>query len=368
MAHSPEQPKPAHDADLDHDGAPSPGGSGAAPHPPPELEPLSLSLLGRLFGVPLVIIGAIVGGAVVVVLLFGGPAQPERRSVDELLQVLDANSGERSFHMILPKEKELWQAALELSQRLQDGNGGVESARIALRLAGMVHDELAAIHKMPVGQAEDERRRELRRGRLLFMIHALGRTNTPDAVDPLMEIVRGGEEPFRSVAMQELGNLHNTAGARRAVDPIRSVLDSGGDARTMLTAATVLSVLAEPSDSAVIDALARAHVAAAGEVSWSAALALARLGSAKGKATLLDLLDRSFWESADRYEVGDASDRVRRYPLPPARVEALLIAAIDAASCLDDADLWGMIERVQSDRSLAVQGAATRALQRRPRG
>lgn len=335
---------------------------------PPELEPLSMSLMGRLFGVPLLIIASIVGGAVLVVLLFGGPVQPERRSVDDLLQVLDANSGERSFNMILPKEKELWQAALELSKRLQDSDGGPESVTVAKHLARMVHDELDAIHKMPVGRAGDQQRQELRRGRLLFMIHALGKTRTSEALEPLIDIVRRGQEPYLSIAMQQLGDLHEIHHSRSAIAAICAVLEAGGEARTALTATTVLSVLADENDVAVIEALVQTHLSSDGEVSWSAALALARLGSVKGKSTLLDLLDRSFWESSDRYEVSVASEQVRRYPLPPARVDELLIASIRAASNLDDPDLWGMIERIQSDRSLAVQGAATKAMAKRIRG
>ena len=49
--------------------------------------------MGRFFGVPLLIIATIVGGACAVVLLFGGPSSQPRRSVNELLQVLEGSSG-----------------------------------------------------------------------------------------------------------------------------------------------------------------------------------------------------------------------------------------------------------------------------------
>ena len=44
--------------------------------------------------------------------------------------------------------------------------------------------------------------------------------------------------------------------------------------------------------------------------------------------------------------------------MPPIRVEALLMAAMDAAANLQDDDLWGMIDRLKSDSSPAVRGKA----------
>ena len=67
----------------------------------PAIEPLTLPVIGRLFAVPLVIISLIVGGAVCVVLLFGGPATAPHRSIWELVQTLEANSGERSLGLLL---------------------------------------------------------------------------------------------------------------------------------------------------------------------------------------------------------------------------------------------------------------------------
>ena len=56
---------------------------------------------------------------------------------------------------------------------------------------------------------------------------------------------------------------------------------------------------------------------------------------------------------------------VGRYPLPPERIDATLIAAIDAASNLVDPDLWESIKKLQSDPSLAVRGKAAEVLAER---
>ncbi len=325
------------------------------------LEPISLSLMGRLFGVPLLIIGSIVGGAIVIVLLFGGTTASPQRSIDELLQVLEANSGEKSLGVLLPREKQLWQTALELSKRLEKKDlelSAEEVDRAATRLAAMVRGDLAHLDSLPSFGEERVQQASVRSRRLEFAIHALGRTETPLSLEVMIEIVQGGVEPYVQVAMQELGNLHEVQDARRGVQPILGLLSTSQRPETLLTACTVLSVITTPGDSTVTEGLNRAMYAHDGDISWSAALSLARLGSVEGRSTLLDLLDRKFWESDQRYQITDSTGQIKRYAMPPGRIDAWLLAAIDASSHLDDSLLWEMIERLKSDPSLAVRGRA----------
>lgn len=333
----------------------------------PGSEPITASLLGRLFAVPLLIIGTIVGGAILVVLLFGGPASPQRRGVDSLLQALEASSGQKSMGLLLPREKELWQTAVELSMRLEKkeleaGLTEAELESLAARLSALVRADLANLDNFLTSGSERANQRAVRSRRLEFVIHALGRTERPKAVEPLLEVLRSGREPYVTVAMQELGELHALSETSRAVEPITEILTTSTRSETRLMACTVLSVLATPDDRRVLDALVTTRLSSEGEVAWSAALALARLGSAAGKSTLLDLLDRTFLESDERYHVSDAAGNVRRYRLPPHRVEELLMVTIGAVSELDDAELRAMIERLESDPSPAVRGRAAAAL------
>lgn len=336
---------------------------------PPDLEPMSLSLMGRWFGVPLLIIGTIVGGAVVVVLLFGGPSSVEQRTVDDLLKALEASGGERSAGVLLPREKQLWQTALELSERLAKKEAELTSDElhaVAGRLATMVQVDLANLDRITAFDDDLSTQRELRSNRFEFLMRALARTECDEAIEPLISVVAGEREPYVAVAMQQLGNLHALPGSKRAIEPILSVIEKSNRAETLLTGCTVLSVLADRGDRRAVDALSRVRLANDGEVEWSAALALARLGSAAGKSTLLDLLDRAHLESGERYQVTDGSGKVHRYSLERGRVDVILIAAMDAASQLDDADLWGMIDRLKSDPSPAVRGKAMELTQRRP--
>ena len=330
---------------------------------PPDLEPMTFGTLGRFFAVPLVIISTIVGGAVLVVLLFGGPAAPSKRSVDALLLSLESTSGERSMGILLPREKELWQTALELSVRLEnkdkDGElSGADLTSVADRLSAMVRADLANLHRISSIGDDQAIQRDVRSKRLEFMIRALGRTEQPDAMETLVDIVRAGESPYALVAMQMLADLRAHREAREVVGPMLALLASANQNETRLVACTALSVLAEPGDQAVIDALTSARLLGDGEVGWSASLALARLGSNAGKSTLFELLDRSFLESGKLYHVRDESGAVQRYQLPPGRVDGLMIAAIDASSNLADVDLWETIQGLQSDGSPAVRARA----------
>ncbi len=170
-------------------------------------------------------------------------------------------------------------------------------------------------------------------------------------------------ESQRSIqAMQELANLHHLPGSKRAVKPILAMLTSQNQADTLIVAATALSVLGSGDDPRVIDALASTTLSHDGEVAWSAALALARLGSDRAKSTLLDLLDRRFWETGERYRVMAPDGTVRLYPMPPARIDQLLVAAIEAVSNLGNAELWEVVEGLQTDASPAVRGAVAKAM------
>lgn len=330
----------------------------------PDIEPLTLSLLGKFFGVPLLIIGFIVGGAVVVVLLFGAPGSPKPRSIEDILTGIEAHSGERSMGMLLPPGKEYWQTALELAERLEKDDLPPEQlAQIAERTGAIVRADLAEIAR--AAEKSEAPPVHPMKPRLDYLIRALGHTRHPAAVEVLREVVNGGREPYTRVAVMALGNLHDVPAAQSATDTIVKVLRSTNANETRLAACTVLSVLAPRGNAEAIAALNEARLAGAGEVEWSASLALARLGSDAGRTTLLDLLDRRFWETGERYQVVNEKGEVRRYAMPPQRVESLLVAAIDAAAHLDDRDLWDSIDRLQSDASKAVARHAAEVVRER---
>lgn len=333
-----------------------------------DVEPMTLSLMGKLFGVPLLIIGTIVGGAVLVVVLFGGPAAPQQRSIDSILQTLEAGSGEKSLGVLLPREKELWQMALELAKRLEKKESELtleEIQAVAGRIGAMVVADLDRVDYLATTGSERATQQDVRSRRLEFLIHALGRTGSEDAVEPLVRVVETGREPFASAAMRQLGEMKGVANISQAVVPIVKLLTGSNRPETRMVACTALAALDVRGNEVALAALRTALRTGENEVSWSAAIALAYLGDASATSVLLDLLDRSFWETGERYEVRDDAGNVRRYRMPPQRVNDLLIAAIDASAKLNEPDLWAAIERLKSDPFPAVRAAAMKALNRR---
>ncbi len=329
--------------------------------------PIALSRLEQWFGVPLLIVGAIVCCAALVVVLFGGPASPPQRSLESLLQILEAGSGGGNTGSLPLREKELWQAALELSLRLEETDGELSSEQlsaVAVRLSALVEAEMESLQRRVTFDQGRFSQGGIRSRRLGFLIRGLGRTERVEALGPLLEVVRHGREPYLTAAIRELGNLHEIAGARRAIDPLVKIIQDSRRPETRLVACTALSVLAVRDDRQVIAALEATRLSSEGEVAWSAALALARLGSSKGRSTLLDLLDRSFLEEEGRYETLDETGRVRRYRLQPGRVDEILIAAITAAAILDDGEIRGRIEVLASDPSPAVSRRAAEVVDR----
>lgn len=329
--------------------------------------PMTWSLMGRFFAVPFLIISLIVAGAIVVVFLFGGPASPERRSINELLTGLESTNGQRSAGVLLPREKELWQMGLELSQRLTKKESELtveELDEVTRRLVRMVETQIL-VDEAPGRADVDSSLDAVRSRRLEFLIHALGRTGRPEAVAPLVQIVKQTREPYVGPALQELGNLNGLPEARASSNEIAALLSRSYRPETAMVASTALSVLAERGDPTAIAALQSLMRTNDGEVAWSAAMALARLGDSSGRTVLMDMLDRNFWQTGERFQVVDEKGQLLRYPMPPQRVDALLIAAIDASSHLTDEALWAAIDSLKSDPTPSVRTKAEDAASRR---
>jgi|GEM_PF-2152562 len=324
------------------------------------VEPMTLSLLGRLFGIPFLIIGVIVGGAVIVVFMFGAPTAQRDRTVDQLLTALEGGTGGKSLGMLLPRDKQHWQTGLELTMRLdkKDEFSDAQLAEVARRLGAVVQRELKrpAPHTSADGSASPDQ--EAYRQRMDFLIRALGKTGRPEAMDALLAVVSRGDEPLAAMAIAALGDSADVEGHERAIPLVISRMATARSAEFMIVACTALSVLADPADPTVVDALVSALRSREGEVGWSAALALARLGNDAGKRTLMDLLDRSFWESGKRYQVTNEAGVRMGYRMPKDRVDRYLIAAMEASSKLSDPEVWQMIETLQRDPHPSVRAKA----------
>ena len=147
---SKEEPaSPSHSAgpaqEIDSSASPVPAPPDSIDPGSPELEALTMPTIGRLFAVPLVIICVIVGGAVVVVLAFGSLTSERSRSIDSLLTSLEQSTGEPVLGLLVTREKELWQTAMELGSRLKKKDSELtpqELDEVVARLGVLVEKDL----------------------------------------------------------------------------------------------------------------------------------------------------------------------------------------------------------------------------------
>lgn len=318
--------------------------------PAPTAEPMTTTLMARLFVVPAVIVCILIAVAVVVV-LFGSTPLDQPVSIDRLLTILEQdNTGGRTMGMLMPRDKDYWQAAQELANRLMRREKYLQPEEIeptAERLVGIL-DGLGP------GQDTDE----IGPSRRLFIMQALARLGSPVAFDALAERLEDPNSGIRMAALMALAEMEAVDGIERVVSPVVKRLDDPSIEVQMVACAT-LSQVARPHDPHVEQAL-REKLDDDREVQWNAAIALARLKSNAGKIVLMNMLDRSYWEQMDLRYI-EAGREVQR-SFTPLEVSNRLTAAIHAAGHLDDPELRSLIKALCGDASVEVREAARVAL------
>lgn len=316
------------------------------------------ALLARLFIVPALIVSAMICLAVVVV-LFGGVSVGQRPPISDLVATIESASGSHSFSVaFMPRDREVWQAAQELATRLQRRDQELHPDEIE-PLAKRIEQILAGL------KATDDKDDSVPTKRR-FLLLALARLGTDSAVDALVANLADASPETRQTAVRGLMEMHAVSAARAGVDKLFRLIDDESSA-VRLVACLAIGLLAEPHDAAAIAALRGALASSDRELRWNAATALARLGDSGGKAELLAMLDRGYWEQTRVTYADDAGRHIDR-PFEPAEVSNYLVVAIDAAARLPDAELHRGIERLVQDRSAQVSAAARAALSPRKPG
>ncbi len=314
--------------------------------------PMTKGLMARLFVVPAIIVSVLLAVSVIVV-LFGASSLTATRSIDELLDVLESGSGQRQYAAILlPAEKEYWQAAQELSSRLAKSEGGrspIDIEATAARLISIVNRYAPGRDHSNAGTNAQH-----------FLMLSLARLGSASGVEPLVGFLNDPDRRTRRVALQALAEMGSIPAARQALSEVLRCLDDP-ESEVRLVACVAVASLADRGNAVAIRAVAD-KLESDREMQWNAAMTLARLGSAEGKLILMNLLDRAFWNGIKvSYDADGAS--VSR-PFTAVEVSRNLVAAVDAASQIDDGELTALIEELRSDESHAVRDAASSALDR----
>ncbi|MCP4245644.1 MAG: HEAT repeat domain-containing protein [bacterium] len=318
------------------------------------VEPMTGSLMVRLFAVPAVIVAAIVGCAVLVVVLFGSISSESERSIDQLVRVLETSRGERLVGVLLPRDKEVWQAGPELVLRLRQRESELtpaEVTEIAVRLARLLEADAGVSDQLT---AEG-------RKRLHLLMQALAATQEPMAVRLFVDLLDDKVAETRREALMALALQTANEEARTALPAICRVADDE-HAVVRMVATVLLGQLGSRDDGESLEVLKRRYVDEDREVRWNAALSLARLGDGSGTNLLADMLRRPYWQDEVKAGIRQDSGQMVEYAMPPGAVARYLAAAIDAAAHLDEATLWAQIEELESDPSPAVADKAREAL------
>ncbi len=316
-----------------------------------ELRPMTPGTMGRLFVVPLLIVGVVLTSAVLVTVLFGWIGTGPQEDLSLLIDKLAAGTGEAVAGVaLLPREKELWLAAMEVARRLQNPEEipAAERDAVGERLCGIV-----------TRTAGIKPHTDASRKRVGFMAQALGRLGDARAVEPLVELLGSEESEIRSAALRGLAALAALPEARRSVPRVIGVLDSDASPEVRVLAAGALGSLGRAEDAEVREALRR-HLSDDEEVRWNTALALLRLGDVSGKADVLELLDRRYW--ASRPSRPDEAGRTRR--LSENEISRNIRAALEAFTRTADGELKAAIETLTNDHDNQVANAARDALRR----
>lgn len=338
---------------------PDPSDNGPANPAPP-----TVSLIGRLFLVPLLIVAAIIGCAVLVVLLFGGIVSEPERSLNELVAVLERPTGNKTVGVMLARDKEVWQAAQELAGRLRKPDRELsehELERIVTRLSALV-------------RRDGERSAELvdgERQKLAFVMIALARVGAPEALPALVAQLQAPAAATRRDALIALSYYPEPLDLAGDIAAIARTLDDQA-VEVRIVACPVVARVAGSAEGArifAVEILAERLEDPEREVHWNAALALGNLGDRRCKPVLLEMLDRAFWEEiSSRGAPGMETGRgaADEYPLSPGRINVYLKASMEAgARLLDsaDAEIREALNRLAEDKDAGVSGVAMKLLE-----
>jgi hypothetical protein len=318
--------------------------------------------LGRLLVVPLVIVLAVVGCAVLVVLFFGAIASPKDIAVQDLLAQLESGTGQRVAGMLMPRDKEMWQAAQELALRLENPEAEIpadEMPEIRRRLTNLLRENLPGL----------DQQHDTTRGMVYFTMHAAAKAGAAEAVPVLVDVALNSPEEMQREALRALAEMGSVPEARGAAGRLVPLLDAKSDV-VRVFACLVLANLAAADNEPVCQALLQAsrRLDEAPELRWNAILALARFGYSDPQGWVVqqcgDMLSRAFWQSRRvQYPRSDGSSQadVDR-PFSQREIENRLVAAVEAAEHLSDDSVWAQIRTLSNDESLKVSNRARQAL------
>jgi hypothetical protein len=317
------------------------------------LRPMTAGLMTRLFAVPAIIVAVVITCAMVVTLAFGWIAESQERPIGKLIETLAAGSGEKvGGVMLLPREKEMWQAALELSRRLENPEEipAEERPEAAAKLSAALAS--AVDYPQPYSEAT--------RNRIGLMAIALGRLGEPAAVDRFASMLEHAVPLVRLAAVRGLAELGPIPETRSRIAVLYPVLHDDSASEVRMLAATAIGQIAPVGDERAIREL-RGQLVDGDEVRWNVALALARLGDDGGKLDILDMLSREYWAGR---QIQDDPDAPQTRPISEAEIARNLSSTLLSLDRLHDPEIRSAVLVLKDDRNPSVAREARSTIER----
>ncbi|MBI3602710.1 MAG: HEAT repeat domain-containing protein [Candidatus Omnitrophica bacterium] len=215
-----------------------------------------------------------------------------------------------------------WQSAFELS-------------RILSNPTMVPHDEKFTRHMMMAfekSKNDDDRVRQ-------YLALAMGKSGIQDFVDVLMKAAPEEKDENLYAIITSLGILKNN----KAIPVLLNVLNND-NAHLRLVAVIALGNIA---DGRTIAPLKHMLNDPQPNVSWDAAIALAKMGNKSGKAIILNLLDRHYLDQIPH--------------LNPQEQSRIMMVAISTTATWHDADIKNILKELfDNDKNMNVRTLARR--------
>jgi hypothetical protein len=343
---------------------------GAKLSPPPE--PPSVKLIVRLFLIPLLIAGAVIG-----IMVPFGWLTGEKKSLEVALTDLRRPGGQRTGEWLVgPGAKQRYIDAKTIVDHLRDDKLS-EADRI--RVTGQLVDILD--HYTAASEGEVQHVLLLALGQVWLRKPDpakpgtyLPETDSPaaaksraEALAALLKYADAQDVGTRKAAVLALAYCKGRDEARESAVPLLiRKLQKDPELDVRMAAATALAQIASPTDTAAIDALGEAmrdsdpHDV---ELVWNAAIALAQLDRPEAKDVVLRLLDRKELDPMQYYDRETDPQNPKMQPLGELEKERILINAMLACKNYQQPEVQAAIRKLAaSDPSERVKQAASEIL------
>jgi hypothetical protein len=344
---------------------------------PPPPEPPSVKLIVRLFLIPMLIAGAVIGIMVPFGWLTGG-----QKSLDVAINDLKRPGGQRTGEWLVgPGAKQRYIDAKTIIDHLrQEKLSEADRIKLGDQLIDILEHNTAPgegdvqpVLLLALGQVWMRQPDPKNPGQYVAetdsdsAAHARKR-----ALDALIKFADSPDVNSRKAALLALAYWKGRDEAQAAVPLLISKLQKDPELDVKMSAATALGPIASDKDAAAIDALAEAmrdsdpHDV---ELVWDAALSLAQLNRAEAKDVVLRLLDRKELDGMQYYDRETDPKNPKMQPLSEFEKERFLINAMIASQRYMQPEVQAAIKKLSlEDSSERVKQAAMEILEKQKRG